>query len=126
MASLVVSALGIARIARSIRASNSPPAVRILLFALDVEMASCSARSLGILPAAGSQIVKVVPTLTCVATSITPPNSATMPCTNARPRPVPSPIRLVVKNGSVELGRVAHNLRVDRIESPLETHVSGQ
>ena len=42
MAFLVVSALGIARIARSIRASNSRPAVRILFFALDVEMASCS------------------------------------------------------------------------------------
>jgi hypothetical protein len=42
MASLVVSALGIASIARSIRASNSQPAVRILRFALDVEIASCS------------------------------------------------------------------------------------
>src|SRR5262249_52372601 len=48
----------------------------------------------------GRKIEKRLPSPATLATSIHPPCSLTMPWATARPRPVPSPGDLVVKNGS--------------------------
>src|SRR6058998_154002 len=48
----------------------------------------------------GRKIENRLPFPTSLSTSIQPPCSATIPCATARPSPVPSPIALVVKNGS--------------------------
>src|SRR5882724_10396169 len=53
----------------------------------------------------GRKIEKRLPFPTSLSTSIQPPCSATIPCATASPRPVPSPIPLVVKNGSKTLAR---------------------
>jgi hypothetical protein len=45
-------------------------------------------------------MVKVLPCSRMLCTSMAPPASATMAYTNDRPRPVPRPTSLVVKNGS--------------------------
>ena len=45
-------------------------------------------------------MTKVVPCPGVLSTVIAPPCSVMMPCTTARPKPVPSPTSLVVKNGS--------------------------
>ena len=59
-----------------------------------------SAAGGGAEPATGNQMVNVVPSSSSVATSIAPPTSATIPWTSDKPRPVPAPTPLVVKNGS--------------------------
>src|SRR3989475_4793889 len=53
----------------------------------------------------GRNTLKLVPTPICDSTSMRPRCSSTMPYATDRPRPVPRPCGLVVKNGSKILGR---------------------
>jgi hypothetical protein len=50
--------------------------------------------------------LKVVPLPGSLYTHTLPPLCLTIPCTVARPRPVPEPIGFVVKNGSKTRSRV--------------------
>ena len=58
------------------------------------------ARSVTCADVAGSAIVNVVPWPGALSTLMRPPHSLTIARTVARPRPVPLPSALVVKNGS--------------------------
>src|ERR1051325_11104142 len=75
--------------------------------------------------AAGSTMRKVVPVPGSLCTSIAPSCACTMPCTTARPRPVPSPTDFVLKKGSNMRSRIRGSIPVPESDTVKRVHVCG-